>query len=421
MSSVLNVIDPNVNAFLASLGLLNPGLGLNWESAVAQPDVLAVVAQTNEGNVVVRVVPADPTTPSFFSSRSFAWSYGSDSSASPRTAARLLESIRGVVEQFDRGGLRLPEPAPVSADTEPKPGSTAKDEDDWGVDPVAPTMDAFRLVEIHVDELESLANGLEGINGGEVELLVIKGVYTANDMRLIEDRLNAARGDDAWHIIRNPGAGEEPQPYLIGDVLIPASYQTDGANFEGYLGRADTFREEWRNLFEGLEDFESRVGSILGQISGGRPVGLPPTAAGESYLPATIRALPKGANLAVHVGNHFRNHPSYDDLKAKADLSNQLSYFLTIAAAEEGGELVVYRHRYDQDVVCPADSDLPVLSQFEDDSVAFRVRPAAGELLIFDGGRYYHRVSTVETDSWRWTMGGFLAFSLNHDAFYFWS
>jgi hypothetical protein len=38
------------------------------------------------------------------------------------------------------------------------------------------------------------------------------------------------------------------------------------------------------------------------------------------------------------------------------------------------------------------------------------VRPSAGDVLIFDGGRWLHRVDWVKGRT-RWTMGGFLMFN----------
>ena len=53
------------------------------------------------------------------------------------------------------------------------------------------------------------------------------------------------------------------------------------------------------------------------------------------------------------------------------------------------------------------------------DSTAFAPQP--GDMLIFDGGRYFHRVSKVEGVLPRRTVGGFVGFSQNHDRLYYWS
>ena len=48
------------------------------------------------------------------------------------------------------------------------------------------------------------------------------------------------------------------------------------------------------------------------------------------------------------------------------------------------------------------------------------IRPGVGDVLIFDGGRYLHRVDWVSGDRTRWTMGGFLMFDRSGETlFYF--
>ena len=45
----------------------------------------------------------------------------------------------------------------------------------------------------------------------------------------------------------------------------------------------------------------------------------------------------------------------------------------------------------------------------------------AGELLLFDGGRYFHKVSPVEGSRARWTIGGFVGFTRDHERVVYWS
>ena len=42
-------------------------------------------------------------------------------------------------------------------------------------------------------------------------------------------------------------------------------------------------------------------------------------------------------------------------------------------------------------------------------------------MFIFDGGRYFHRVSKVVGERPRYAIGGFLGFSQTHDQLYYWS
>ena len=49
------------------------------------------------------------------------------------------------------------------------------------------------------------------------------------------------------------------------------------------------------------------------------------------------------------------------------------------------------------------------------------IRPRAGDLLFFDGGRIWHLVSAVRGQRVRITLGGFAAFSLDDRSIVYWS
>jgi hypothetical protein len=55
-----------------------------------------------------------------------------------------------------------------------------------------------------------------------------------------------------------------------------------------------------------------------------------------------------------------------------------------------------------------------------DETRPVAARPGVGDLLLFDAGRHYHRVTKVEGATSRWTMGGFLARDPGHGVLYYW-
>ena len=165
-------------------------------------------------------------------------------------------------------------------------------------------------------------------------------------------------------------------------------------------------------------DFEARVEEILRRVSGGRPVSIPRGPNGESYTSATIRAIPPRAELAVHVGNYFKDSDSYSHLRTFVELSDQLSYFVPLAAPDRGGELEVFslewHHRPRTE---RGDLDIDAIVR----SPSTSYRPGAGDMFLFDGGRYYHRVCRVLGDRTRWTIGGFVTISKDHSEYFYWS
>jgi hypothetical protein len=216
-------------------------------------------------------------------------------------------------------------------------------------------------------------------------------------------------------------------PYVVGQAIV-----TSGGTMSAYFREARAFREQCRALFEGQVDFERRVESIFRALSGGLPVEVAPgPEAGSTYTPATIRVLPEGHEIGIHVGNEFLRQPQSRHLRDVVDMSDQLSFFIPLTVPEGGGELVVYGLEWDDvsaflpEVSGPDEANVhlegsPVWEAVSSmDSTAFA--PGPGDMLVFDGGRYYHRVSKIVGRTPRRTIGGFLGFSQAHDRVYYWS
>jgi hypothetical protein len=108
-----------------------------------------------------------------------------------------------------------------------------------------------------------------------------------------------------------------------------------------------------------------------------------------------------------------------------------LSYFVTLSVPDGGGELIVYALEWDDTApYAPSTTTTAPPSVYDSSHFNFMLmerfektpfRPGPGDLLIFDGGRYYHRVSQTQGDRPRRTIGGFLAFSKARDLIYYWS
>jgi len=157
--------------------------------------------------------------------------------------------------------------------------------------------------------------------------------------------------------------------------------------------------------------FEERMETVFAAMAGGRKVELAHFHDGRAFTPATIRILPVGGQLAPHCGNEMYNRPSYDYLNTFVDKTDQISFFLTLQEAEEGGGLIIYSLKWAEvgpDHILPDNRSNVGLLLGE--SEWMEVRPQAGDVLVFDGGRWLHRVDWVRGKRTRWTMGGFLQF-----------
>ncbi len=139
--------------------------------------------------------------------------------------------------------------------------------------------------------------------------------------------------------------------------------------------------------------------ATLERLAAPAAVGVP-----EGFHGLTVRVLSPPQAVAVHSERH--EWPSMRELHRAVDFSTQLSFYLTLRAPASGGELVVY-HRPPpgreprMEGVSPARAHA-ALAAFGQT----RLHPGVGDLLIFNGGRFNHRVTPVRGGE-RWTLGGF--------------
>ena len=173
--------------------------------------------------------------------------------------------------------------------------------------------------------------------------------------------------------------------------------------------------------------FTDAIQKIIGQVSGGKKARLPAYGR-SSYKPATVRCMQHGyVGMREHIGNEFLKYlPQEEHISSIIDSKIRFSYFLQVAKSEEGGNLALFDLVWkntpqelveNQGVVHKMKERTSFLSGFK----RMELHLNAGDLIIFDGGRIWHEVTPVEGLNPRITVGGFAAYSKNHDSIYFWS
>ena len=162
----------------------------------------------------------------------------------------------------------------------------------------------------------------------------------------------------------------------------------------------------------------AEIERVCGQLSGGRPVERAHLL-DRDYGPATVRHLPVGCHIPVHCGQFFMESSGYHELMSQLDTTSQLSWFVPLQTPASGGELLVYDLRWE-------DRDVPRVGPMYDPTPIearphVAVSPPVGSLLLFDGGRWFHKVSHVQGSQDRWTVGGFLGFTRDMGRIVYWS
>ncbi|MCP3101653.1 2OG-Fe(II) oxygenase [Myxococcus sp. K15C18031901] len=283
------------------------------------------------------------------------------------------------------------------------------------MEPVA-RADWFKFRSVDFTQLDALEDCLDAFTARTLDGVVIRRVYPEEYMREISARIE--RHEPPFHVfprVADPLRARQGK-HLYGITLVAAP-----RDLSEYFRVAEGFRSHCRELFLDGADYEARLKSIFEVLGGGRPVELPRNPDGQGYMPATIRILPAGAAIDLHCDNNLSHHPSYTHLKTVCDVNDQLSFFLTLNAPGSGGELVVYSRRWsdsdDVETQYVVSKDASMVEGCE----SLALKPGPGDLILFAGGRIYHRVAPTEGNRPRYTIGGFLARANEGRALYYWS
>jgi len=271
-----------------------------------------------------------------------------------------------------------------------------------------------QVFDVDFDGLYKFPNGLDDIRKERVQGFLIRNVMPAAFCQEVVDRLE--RKDIEFLELsfqKTYGAQLLGRPVDMSVTL------------EQYFQESRQFRDACRALFKGGPDYEGRIEEVCRRIGGGRSVQVPPARTPEegSYTSATIRVLPPGGQIGVHCGNEAMHRKTYDHLNTMIENIDQISYFLTLNPPEGGGELVIFSLRYDQidSTMMNKEGNRCFVDNIIDRYQKVAVRPRRGDLLIFDGGRYFHLVSHVQGAKTRWTIGGFMGFGRDDKSLYYWS
>lgn len=285
----------------------------------------------------------------------------------------------------------------------------------------------FNFLDIHVSEIEKHPNALQDmLYNRSFEGMIIRDVLPKDVVEQVLSRLKNEQVD-MNDILDSKFAQTSKGAYSLGENIVFTN-----PNLQQYFDSAAIFRQKCRTLFEGMLDFEALIASMFCSLSGGFKVKIPSGPQGETYIPATIRKLPTDHEYPIHVGNDFLNSPQSEHLRSLVDVSDQLSFFIPLVLPEAGGELVVYGLEWDDEKFSfentissrnPHGSRLYQEAHhiFEEQYGSMTFNPGIGDMMLFDGGRFYHSIVPTVGDRTRITIGGFLSFSKDHDTIYYWS
>jgi hypothetical protein len=254
---------------------------------------------------------------------------------------------------------------------------------------------------------DAIARIFDGTIGG----IIVRGVLDRTHVAELVRRLTSDGG--SLPTFRPPVF----KGYVLGRPLVSAS---DG--LAAYLDDAERFRTGCAAIFDEFPRMEERIHDAIVALADGQQVQVPRGSDGRPYLATTVRVLIEGDRLPLHYENETFGNPAMEALRPALDARTLMSFYLPLATPSSGGVLRLFHtHALNggDSLIERLGGEERARPQFEQWGFS-AVLPAIGDLLIFDGGRWYHEVTPVGAGA-RWTLGGFLAMTRDRQTVHYWS
>lgn len=255
-------------------------------------------------------------------------------------------------------------------------------------------MTFFRSITIEAAEVARNPDAIRGMRREEIDGIILRGVYDADACARVCARLETGQHG----LVRT----EFPAPFRSHFLGVNLNLAPD--DLTGYFAAAAAFHTHLAALI----DLETRVATLLGMMDAGRRYRAAPGPDGQDHMFTTLRAHLPGGFIPQHFDNEQAHRPSYRHITPhiNADL---YSFVLAFSRADAGGALQIFNLQHGGRKFRMADGadDASRLDVTRVESVSFRLRP--GEMILFNSGRYLHRVTPVIGTTTRWTACSFMS------------
>ena len=165
---------------------------------------------------------------------------------------------------------------------------------------------------------------------------------------------------------------------------------------------------------------EARVAGLLSSLDRDQPYRAAPGPQPQiDHMFTTLRAHLPGGFIPPHFDNEQGYRETYRLVMAQVG-GDLFSFVLAFSRPEAGGELEIFnlRHEGRRFRMADGEDDASRLDLTGVESIRFRLMP--GEMIIFNSGRYLHRVNPVIGTATRWTACSFMAESRSGEQVYCW-
>jgi len=253
---------------------------------------------------------------------------------------------------------------------------------------------------------------IEDIFSAKIDGVILKKAVLDSTLQRVKDNISE------WNYT-------SIRKFRFGECLGQDLLSTNG-DLNLYLSELEGHNKGLNHLFG-----ENQVAFLMRALQGLSKVKIEPfpDGSGSTYKPAMLRVIRKNSGFGIdeHIGNEFITElPACKHLKDRVHSNAQLSFFVLIQKPEIGGELELFdlvwgdtpKHLVED---CACSKRVDERSEYLARKEKFTVPMEEGDMVIFDGGRIWHRVNKADGLKDRITFGGFLGLTLENDKIHIWA
>lgn len=281
----------------------------------------------------------------------------------------------------------------------------------------------LNIIEISTEELEKYPRAINQIMKEELDALILRNFLKEGEIQTL------IRNYEKVPLEKQSCTGE-------GIYMYPEAFSSinnrivQGESIEDTYEQTVQFWKEFPSAFE--FDYIQKIKDLFLKISDVDSVDVPKDREGliGRYHPSSFRRLmPGSGTLKLHCGRFFHeNFPEfYKELYPVSDIHHQLSHFVTLQEAEQGGDLILYTTKWEDapkkigEMILESTSGetIDLGKNFKDQSVQLKL--GAGDLLIFKGSNIWHQVTEVKGNKPRYTLGSFVSKAKDNNQLHIWA
>lgn len=271
-------------------------------------------------------------------------------------------------------------------------------------------MSFFRSVTVSAETAAQSDNPIGKLCRQEIDGILVKGVYDIDACAHACAALEAGPAD----LVRTDF------PAKFAAFFYGINLNLAHPDLGDYFAEAPRFRAALDALAGGRLQVQRRLSELMSALDGGRPYVPPPgPQPGTEYMFTTVRAHLPGGYIPAHFDDEQAARPSYRHLLPLIR-RRLFSFVLAFSQGQQGGALEIFNLQPQQTGQRIAHEDRSAAKPDLDNLERVSVRLDPGDMILFDSGRYLHRVTPVVGAATRWTVCSFMAESADGSRVYCW-